>query len=332
MNIKEAFSNCRVAIVGDIMLDQYWWGTVDRISPEAPVPVVTLESMSTAPGGAANVAANIAGLGARPILVGCVGRDRESEALSDHLASLGISSDHLVRMPDRPTAVKTRVVAHGQHVVRVDRETTAALAGPNEADLVEILSAAIDSAQIVIVSDYAKGTITPSVLGKLFDQAKRKSVRVLVDPKGKEYSKYRGASILTPNRREAADASGLDDKLPDLVRKAGGRLLSELDLFAIVVTEGEHGMTLLERDKEPVSFHAQAREIFDVTGAGDTVIACLGVALAAGISLVEAVRLANLAASLVVEQVGTTAITIDRLMEATSRPGRQGAAGTVTQA
>ena len=315
MDLKSQFSGVKILILGDVMLDRYWWVTVDRISPEAPVPVVRLTDTTLVPGGAANVAVNVSGLGAMPILVGCVGCDDEATLLTKHLNAGSINCDHLLEVDTRPTSVKTRVVAHGQHVVRVDRETITAVDAATEQDIINKVSSLLVDSDLLIISDYAKGTLTRAVITGAIAAARRANVRVLVDPKGKDYSKFRGASVLTPNRREAAEACSLDDHLDNVIEIAGRRLLQELELDAIVITEGDKGMTLFERGQEAHSFKAEAHEVYDVTGAGDTVIATLGVSIASGLPLVESVRLANTAASLVVEQVGTTAVGVDRLTE-----------------
>ena len=315
MNLQDRLAAVRVMVLGDIMLDQYWWGSVERISPEAPVPVVRLNRTSVVPGGAANVAANVAGLGATPILVGCIGTDAEGKQLKQHLATNSIDSEHLIEIADRTTSVKTRVVAHSQHVVRVDRETINSIDSKTEAIVIDRVRELLDSTDLLIISDYAKGTLTSPVLESAIQDARSRKIPVLIDPKGKNYSKFKGASVITPNRREAAEACSLDEHRDDVVRMAGRRLLSELGLDAIIITEGEKGMTLFEGNAPETSFKAEAHEIYDVTGAGDTVIATLGVAMAAGVSLIDAVRLANTAASLVVEQVGTTAISSERLFE-----------------
>ena len=315
MNLQDRFAAVRIMVVGDIMLHQYWWGNVERISPEAPVPVVRLNRTSVVPGGAANVAANVVGLGAAAVLVGCIGTDAEGNQLQQHLASNSIDSEHLLEIADRPTSVKTRVVAHSQHVVRVDRETINAIDSETESKLVERVREMLDSVDLLIISDYAKGTLTQPVLESVIQVARSRNIPVLIDPKGKDYSKFKGASVITPNRREAAEACSLDEHRDDVVSIAGRRLITELGLDAIIITEGEKGMTLFERDVPETSFKAEAHEIYDVTGAGDTVIATLGVAMAAGVPLVDAVRMANTAASLVVEQVGTTAISSERLFD-----------------
>ena len=315
MNLQDRFAAVRIMILGDIMLDQYWWGSVERISPEAPVPVVRLDRTSVVPGGAANVAANVVGLGAAAILIGCIGTDVEGSQLKQHLGSNSIDHEHLLEIADRPTSVKTRVVAHSQHVVRVDRETINSIDSATASKLVERVRELLTGADLLIISDYAKGTLTKTVLESTIESARKRNIPILVDPKGKDYSKFKGASVITPNRREAAEACSLDEHRDDVVATAGRRLLDELNLKAIIITEGEKGMTLFEGSSSQTSFKAEAHEIYDVTGAGDTVIATLGVALAAGVPLVDAVRLANTAASLVVEQVGTTAISSERLFD-----------------
>lgn len=309
MSIFEKFANVKVLVVGDVMLDRYWWGNVKRISPEAPVPVVDLQKSTFAPGGAANVAANIAGLDATSHLVGVIGLDNDADTLTDLLTTANVSSDTLVRVPERPTSVKTRVIAHSQQVVRVDQETTSEFSDEDHESIWKSIASVLPDSNVVIVSDYAKGLLSPSLLWRLIDTARSHEKMVLIDPKGKNYSRYSGASLITPNRREAADACNLNEDLPDLVSIAGNQLLNELDLAMVLITQGEDGMTLFQKNREPLHLSTAAKEIYDVTGAGDTVIACLGVGLGAGLDFVDAARFANLAAGLVVEQVGTTAIT-----------------------
>ena len=309
MQILEKFSKLNILVIGDVILDRYWWGDVSRISPEAPVPVVRLNNTTLAAGGAANVAANIAGLGANPILVGIVGDDEGAQQFPDVLRSANVSSDHLVSDRHRPTTVKTRVIAHSHHVVRVDQEHADGISVETENAIVDKLKTEIARADAIAVSDYAKGMLTQRVLNALFQIAGESGKPVLVDPKGKDYSKYKGAALLTPNRREAAEACNYEDQ-GDVVSRAGSRLMNELDLDALLVTEGEEGMTLFRRSHPSIRMAAEAREVYDVTGAGDTVIATLAVAIGAGADVEQAARIANVAAGLVVEQVGTTAVTL----------------------
>lgn len=307
-----------VLIIGDCMIDRYWWGDVERISPEAPVPVVQLRRTSIVAGGAANVAANIAGLGATPILIGVCGADGEADVLRDAIEKSGVLSDHLIQVSDRPTTTKTRVVAHGQHVVRIDQESAADIDRETEDDLIEGIAESIPNADAVVLSDYAKGVLTDRIIRSTIELATDKGIRCFVDPKGSDYSKYRGASVITPNRHEAAIACGLSLSDREFVNVAGLTLLDQVRCEAVLITEGEHGMTLFVTGKKSVHLDSSAREVFDVTGAGDTVIATFATAAAAGYDLENAANLANLAAGIVVGTIGTTTITSSALAAAYS--------------
>ncbi|MEO5857555.1 MAG: D-glycero-beta-D-manno-heptose-7-phosphate kinase [Pyrinomonadaceae bacterium] len=306
------FSNARVLVVGDVMLDRYWWGSVDRISPEAPVPIVRLNKTSAAPGGAANVAVNVAALGGMPFLIGCCGDDVECDQLKDSLNASGVTTEGLLTVASRRTTVKTRIVAHHQQVVRIDQEDARPI-GEEESDSVrELIAKYLTESDLVIISDYAKGTLSDGVLSYLIEKSHVAKKAVLVDPKGKHFAKYAGATILTPNRREAAEACSLDETADDLVNLAGEKLIRLGQFENVLITEGEHGMTLFEKDGV---FHidAAAHQVFDVTGAGDTVIATLGIAMAAGFDLRSAVLLANTAAGISVGRIGANAVTVDLL-------------------
>lgn len=316
IDILDKFSEVNVLVIGDVMLDRYWWGGVSRISPEAPVPVVRMTHTSLAAGGAANVAANIAGLGAKATLVGVTGDDAEAGLLPEILAGCSVSADNLVRVPGRPTTVKTRIVAHSQHVARIDQESESPLDEAVQNDVVGRLRTLIPKANAVVLSDYAKGFLSGELLGEIISFAGQHGKPVLVDPKGKDYAKYKGATLLTPNRREAADACGLEENDQQMVEAAGQLLLGEFDFQSVLITQGEHGMTLFSRDAEPYHLETHARDVYDVTGAGDTVIGTLAVAIGAGANLQTAANLANVAAGSVVEQVGTTAIDTLSLREA----------------
>ncbi len=298
----------KVLVVGDVMIDRYYWGEISRISPEAPVPVVALQKVSLAAGGAANVAANIAGLGAKPTLFGITGNDSVAELLPEILRESNVTRHTLVALSNRETTVKTRVVANNQHVVRIDNETTFPILKKEADALFAKLSKAIDTNDVIVISDYAKGFLTDHLLSRVISTANRKSKIILVDPKGKDFSKYAGATILTPNERETAEACHIDAHRDDLIERAASELMTRLRLHALLVTRGARGMTLLRTDDKPVHLTASARKVFDVTGAGDTVIASLAVALGSGLELLESARFANSAAGIVVEQVGTTAI------------------------
>jgi D-beta-D-heptose 7-phosphate kinase/D-beta-D-heptose 1-phosphate adenosyltransferase len=310
-DIFSKFSKVKILVIGDVMLDRYWWGSVDRISPEAPVPVVRLNSADTAAGGAANVAANIAGLGATPFLVGLVGDDREAEELKNSLTARGIDPQHLQSLNGRPTTVKTRVVAHSHHVVRIDSEHTEEIGADSAESIWQSIEPLVGQADVVLLSDYAKGMLSAPVLSRIVESCEKNSKPLLVDPKGRDYRKYSGATLLTPNRSEAIHAAGVED-----LEEAAARLIDEVKLESLIITQGENGMTLYRRGDTAVNFPALARKVYDVTGAGDTVISTLAVALGAGLDLPTAAKLANIAAGLVVEEVGTTVIALDQLKEA----------------
>ncbi len=309
MDIYDKFSAVSILVIGDIMLDRYWWGDVKRISPEAPVPVVELKRSTFAAGGSANVAANIAGLGAKVTLVGATGDDGEADTLVELLTKNGIETKIIIRDPSRQTSVKTRVIAHNQQVIRLDNETTVAISPEIEETILANAAKALPAADLVIVSDYAKGLLTETLLAGVIAHAKAAEKPVIVDPKGKDYGKYAGASLITPNKREAAYACNLEMSTRDIVVTCGGELIKCFGFETVLITEGEDGMTLFQKGSDAFHIPAAAKSVYDVTGAGDTVIATLAVALAAGLSHKEAAHLANIAAGLVVEQVGTTAIT-----------------------
>lgn len=298
------------------MLDRYCWGSVGRISPEAPVPVVKLNQTTTVAGGAANVAANVAGLGATPLLVGIVGMDAEAEILSQVLTDGNVSSRFLIPIKNRQTTLKTRIIAHQQQVVRLDQENTKPLQQREVEAVLKKIEKLWDKIEIIIISDYAKGFLTEEFLRRLIFTAKKRQKIVLVDPKGQNYKKYEGATLLTPNRSEAAAACKLDEDEPKIVEKAGQKLLSEIKVKAVLITQGEDGMSLFQKNQKSIKINASARKVYDVTGAGDTVISCLAVALAAGANLKTAAAIANTAAGAVVEYIGTTAITREMLENA----------------
>ena len=302
-------SNVTVLVVGDLMLDRYWWGDVERISPEAPVPIVRLARTSVSAGGAANVSANIGGLGAKAVLLGITGDDPESAELENILAAQTGVEAHLVRFSDRPTTVKTRIVAHNQHVVRLDREIADKITDEQAGVLVDRLRSLVDGVDAVIVSDYAKGMLTEHVIAQLIAAANAAAKMVFVDPKGKDFTKYRGATMITPNLLEAANACGLELNDPKLVAHAGTSMLEQFDLSHVLITEGANGMTLFDPDGVGHHLDAYARNVYDVTGAGDTVIATFAVAAGSGMSFIEAAQLANIAAGIAVGQVGTAVVT-----------------------
>ncbi|WP_184680081.1 bifunctional D-glycero-beta-D-manno-heptose-7-phosphate kinase/D-glycero-beta-D-manno-heptose 1-phosphate adenylyltransferase HldE [Pseudomonas fluvialis] len=306
------YDQAAVLVVGDVMLDRYWHGGTSRISPEAPVPVVKVEQIEDRPGGAANVALNIAALGAPAVLVGVTGADEAAVSLRDSLAAAGVQA-HFQQIAAQPTIVKLRVLSRHQQLLRMDFEEPFHTDAEALAADVERLLAGI---RVLVLSDYGKGALQNHQA--LIQLARAKGIAVLADPKGKDFSIYRGASLITPNLSEFETIVGHCRDEAELVAK-GDALMRELELGALLVTRGEHGMTLLRPEQAPLHLPARAREVFDVTGAGDTVISTLAASLAAGEALPQAVALANLAAGIVVAKLGTAAISAPELRRAVQR-------------
>lgn len=311
----------RIAIIGDVMVDRYITGSVSRISPEAPVPVLLHGAVRIVAGGAANVAANAAALGATVDLVGLTGSDHEATELRDVLAAHpSIHTAGLIADPTRPTVTKTRVMSGRQQIVRIDAESTGAPSAEIESRLIAAATAAVAHADIVVFSDYAKGVLTDAVLAILIAAAKARGVPVVVDPKRRTFEAYRGATIVTPNRRELQEATGLpDDTDEDAARAAAAAALQ----FGgdVLVTRAEKGMTLWRRGGAVTHVPAEAREVFDVSGAGDTALAALAVSLAAGFPPETAMAVANKAAAIAVGKLGTAVVTREELQQALAQPG-----------
>lgn len=298
------------------MLDEYLWGNVDRISPEAPVPVVKLERRTYVLGGAANVACNIIALGGRAVLAGIVGNDSQAKILVGLLTQNNIEQTGLLTDPARPTTTKTRILAHSQQVLRLDVEGRGALKPELENELLEWVAHASAAVNAFVLSDYNKGVVTPRIAQGVIERANAQHKPVIVDPKGSNYSKYRGATVITPNVREAAQALRLDlDGDCDLL-EIGAQLSSQLEQSALVITRGAEGMSLFENGKTTKHMSANAKNVFDVTGAGDTVISTLALALTAGMGLEAAAHLANIAAGIVVGKVGTATVSREELAAA----------------
>jgi D-beta-D-heptose 7-phosphate kinase/D-beta-D-heptose 1-phosphate adenosyltransferase len=310
--ILDAFPASRVVVVGDLIVDHYLWGEVNRISPEAPVPVVDVRRESRTPGGAANVASNIRALGGRVELLGVSGDDASGRWLADELSRRGIGTDGIVRMDDRSTTVKSRVVAHGQQVVRFDREVREPLSTRATAALKRNLESRLEAGTTLVVSDYGKGVVGTALLNFLREKKAALGLKVLVDPKSRHFAGYRGFTLVTPNQKEAELAAGLEITDDESLHKAAAKLLETLETGALLVTRGEHGMALFEGGLA-THMPTAAREVYDVTGAGDTVVATLALAVAAGSTLRVAAWLANLAAGIVVGEVGTSTVGIGQL-------------------
>ncbi|MFY0678174.1 MAG: bifunctional D-glycero-beta-D-manno-heptose-7-phosphate kinase/D-glycero-beta-D-manno-heptose 1-phosphate adenylyltransferase HldE [Neptuniibacter sp.] len=318
------FDKAQVLVVGDLMLDRYWHGPTSRISPEAPVPVVKVEQQEDRPGGAANVALNVTALGAGISLVGLIGEDDAGKALEKQLASARVNCA-FSHTDQEPTITKLRVISRQQQLIRLDFEES--FSHDYSSRVLETTTPLLANVGVLVLSDYGKGTL--SDCQGLIQQAKEQNVPVLVDPKGTDFNRYRGATLLTPNLSEFEAIVGTSSSEEELVSK-GKKLAEELDLDALLVTRSEQGMTLIQPNCEELHFPARAREVFDVTGAGDTVISTLASALAAGEDLANAVALSNIAASIVVGKLGTAAISAPELRREVSK--EQGAErGVVTE-
>ena len=311
--IVQQFSDQAVLVVGDLMLDRYVWGRVERISPEAPVPVVEVVKETVHLGGAANVAYNLAVLKARPLLVGVVGSDEAGDRLVEELHRQEISSEGIVRDKGRSTTIKTRIIAHNQQVCRTDREDKTPLSQGTVDQMRSTFQTLLEQVQGMILSDYAKGALSAALVVDLIQEARQAKKFLAVDPKSGDFSVYRGASIVTPNKKEAVRASGVEIVDEASFIQAGEKLLEVTASDYLLITRGEEGMTLFD-GKEHSHIPTVAREVFDVSGAGDTVIASLTLAVAAGASIRDAAILANHAAGVAVGKLGTAAATGEEIL------------------
>jgi D-beta-D-heptose 7-phosphate kinase/D-beta-D-heptose 1-phosphate adenosyltransferase len=311
-----AISRRSVMVVGDVMLDRYLWGTVSRMSPEAPVPVVEIESESCRFGGAANVLHNVASLGARAVPVGVIGDDHSGMTLKQLYHEKGFSTEGLIVDPERPTTVKTRVIAHNQHVVRTDREIRNGIPKKLQRRVADFVESHLDAVDAVILEDYNKGLLVPHLIEAIIDSAKRKGKKVLVDPKFDHFFCYKHVTLFKPNRKETGDILGIRLDSAEMLEKAGQKLLERLECRAVLITLGEEGMMLMESGRPVYRIPTQAQHVHDVSGAGDTVIAVMAVALSAGADLKEAAFMANHAAGIVCGEVGVVPVDRVRLMDA----------------
>lgn len=304
--LLEAMKRRRVVVVGDAMLDVYLEGESDRLSPEAPVPVVTVRARRTALGGAANVAANVAAIGAECRLVAVIGDDARGDTVRAELVQARLADRHLVRIPARPTTSKTRVMARGQQVVRIDEEVEGAIPARAETTLLERIADAVSDADALLLEDYNKGVLSPPVIEQALALARERGVPVVVDPKFKQFFAYQGATVFKPNRRELEQAMGaaLDLDHPDALPES----LARLGVDNLLLTLGAEGMVLVGRDGGVIRIPTQARQVYDVSGAGDTVTAWVGTALAAGATMREAARLATFAAGIEVSKAGVATV------------------------
>jgi D-beta-D-heptose 7-phosphate kinase / D-beta-D-heptose 1-phosphate adenosyltransferase len=307
-------SQCHALVIGDVMLDRYLIGEVNRISPEAPVPIVLVKSQNERAGGAANVAANLALLGIQTHILGCLGNDNEGKTLHSCLNAMGVHTQDMVNSVDRPTIAKTRVLGGHQQMLRLDQEDSSPFNAQESAEMAKAWQTQLaKKPAIVILSDYAKGLLSEPFCQQIITDCKHAGIPVLVDPKGKDYSKYKGATALTPNKKETAEACDTSQQDPQLINKAI-QLKTALALDFLAVTRGDEGITLLDDDKHHLT--ATAQQVFDVSGAGDTVIATLAAGMMHGLNPLNSLSLANTAAGVVVGKVGTVPITKQELMEA----------------
>jgi D-beta-D-heptose 7-phosphate kinase / D-beta-D-heptose 1-phosphate adenosyltransferase len=303
-----------VLCVGDVMLDRFVYGHVDRISPEAPIPVLSIERDTSMLGGAGNVVRNLVGLGANPEFISVVGRDTAGREIMALVGELENVEPHLLTEAKRETTIKTRYIAGSQQLLRADRETVTDIAEPTADDIVRLVTAALDEASALILSDYAKGVFSPTLVQALIAAARKAGKPVIVDPKGVDFTRYGGATLLTPNRRELGDAVQARTGTNSEVVSACRKLMKQVGVDAVLCTRGADGMSLVTKSGEVSHLPAAAREVFDVSGAGDTVIATVAAALAGGLSMSEAAELATVASGIVVGKVGTAVAYADDLL------------------
>lgn len=308
------YNNATVLVVGDIIADHYVWGKVERISPEAPVPIVDVQRESFMLGGAGNVANNIISLGGRVKLCGVVGMDDMGRWIINRLKTDDVCTDGIVIEEGRPTSKKTRVIAHNQHVVRFDHESRGEISAQSEGLIMEYIRTHINDIRVVVISDYAKGVITRNLVKGILQLAMKYNLCIIVDPKLKHFDFYTGATVITPNTSEASMASGIAISDDETLLKAGNMLLNQSNAEAILITRSEHGMSLFQKNNDVTHIPAVARDVYDVTGAGDTVVSTLALSVAAGASLKDAAILANYAGGIVVGIVGTATVHQDQLI------------------
>lgn len=311
----ESVKGARIAVIGDVMLDRYFWGNVHRVSPEAPVPVIDVERESAHLGGAANVATNLAGLGAVPILCGVIGNDSSGEMIRALCDEAGLPCDSLIVTPGRPTTTKTRIIGNNQHIARLDHETKDHVDAAVTDAVVSQLGAYTDLKGIVL-EDYDKGLLSPLLIQKVIEIARDRGIPVFVDPKHRHFFDFIGCTVFKPNKKEASDALGMQLNTAEEIERAGRTLINTLKCDSVLITLGAAGMMLIEKDGSLNTVPTRSMKVADVSGAGDTVIATLAAMMSAGASVREAAALANIAAGHVVAEPGIVAITSEHLLAA----------------
>jgi D-beta-D-heptose 7-phosphate kinase/D-beta-D-heptose 1-phosphate adenosyltransferase len=312
--VVSSFTGKKILVIGDLILDEFVWGRVSRISPEAPVPVVWVKNESFMPGGASNVANNINSLGGKAYIAGVVGGDGRAGILKGELEHRGVNVDGVFTDPHRPTILKTRVIAHQQQVVRIDKEKTDPVKDGTVKKIAGFVGDVIDDMDGIVIEDYGKGLITPALLDRVVPLAKKKKKVITIDPKEEHFSYYKGVTVLTPNEREASRAAGFAIKDKATLRKAGFELLKKLKVRIVLITMGEDGMMVFEEHKSPKKIATIAQEVFDVSGAGDTVAASFTLSLISGANSIQAAHVANCAAGIVVGKVGIAVVTQDEVI------------------
>ncbi|MBW2063397.1 MAG: D-glycero-beta-D-manno-heptose-7-phosphate kinase [Deltaproteobacteria bacterium] len=312
----DKFPATNILVVGDIIMDEYIWGNVSRISPEAPVPVVEVKEETKMLGGAANVINNIYSLGGRPLLCGVVGEDITGEEIIGEIGRLGLRTDGIIRVPGRKSSIKTRVVAQNQQVVRFDREDRRNLEGESVGRILSFIEDNLKELDAIIVADYGKGVVTGEVMKGIRGLVENRDIIIAVDPKTDNFEFYRGIDVITPNHHEAGAFCRRSIEDDDSLVRAGKHLLRELDCRSVLITQGKDGMTLFENGGEISHISTVAKKVFDVTGAGDTVISTFCLGLASGMGLKVAALLSNFAAGIVVGEVGTSTVSKEELLEA----------------
>ena len=311
-----SFRDLNLLVVGDLILDEFIWGKVRRISPEAPVPVVEVERESLRLGGSANVVNNLTSLGCRVALCGVVGNDNNGDRLREILSDMDVDCAGVVVKDNRPTAIKTRVIAQHQQIVRFDREKALPISDYSRDKITSYIRENLDSFDAIILSDYGKGVISKKLLDEIIPLIKERDIPIAVDPKPLNFPFYRGVTVITPNHHEAAAAAGIDTEGEETLIATGKTLLEKQKAEAILITRGENGMSLFEKGGDITHIPTMARDVYDVTGAGDTVISTMALALASGADLKEAAVMSNHAAGIVVGKLGTATITVEELKEA----------------
>jgi len=314
--IFQNFNNKRIFVIGDLMLDVYIWGKVGRISPEAPVPIVEVQEESYRFGGAANVGMNVKSLGGIPVLVGVIGYDKEGTVIDALMEENDLEKDGIFYDDNRPTTVKTRIIAHSQHVVRVDKEDKKDISEEMENKILQFLQQRKNEIDGIILEDYNKGVLTKNLIKQVIDFANQNKILITVDPKFDNFFEYQNVTVFKPNRKETEDALGIKLDSEEKVFEAGRRLKEKLNPEYLLLTRGEKGMTLFSKNGDVHTIPTRARKVADVSGAGDTVIATITMALAAGAEIEEAATIANRAAGLVCEEVGVVPVNRELLYNA----------------